>query len=188
MFEEFGKYCNFGKINHCKYNLLHHVSTLNELMLSLPGGQHAATLASWNGSSVFPTQTPIWSQICSMGFMSGLWAYRVTRYVGRIIVLDIHKFRPKTSPRKHTYRGEAWCSVGAWGFHPAALVHLSQHGGWHPIPWLTKGPQLRPVGWMYTSISLSPCLWCTRARPAPWNSVKRDITEDTAYLSKENWT
>ena len=38
--------------------------------------------------------------------------------------------------REAYYRGEAWCSVGGWGFYPAPTVHSSHCGGWHPKPWL----------------------------------------------------
>ena len=63
---------------------------------------------------------------------------RVTCCVGRGIVLDIHNVWLKNARHpKETYNpGEAWCSIGGWGFHPAVPVHSSHHGERHPIAWL----------------------------------------------------
>ena len=94
------------------------------------------------GSSMPRVQTPIWSQTCSLGCMSGLRADQsmtsisccvkkavVSRAVwGVPLSWTYTKFRPKTlSPWDAYYRKEAWCSVGGWGFHPAPPVHSSHH-------------------------------------------------------------
>ena len=68
------------------------------------------------------------------------------------------KFRPKMSVAQGAYcRGEAWCNIGGWGFHPAPPVHSSHHGEWHPILWL-RGRCYRPwVGCMHLSVSPLAC-------------------------------
>ena len=50
-----------------------------------------------------------------------------------------------TPSRKAYHCGEALCSVGGWGVHPATPVQPSHHG---------EGPQLPSVGWMHVSVSL----------------------------------
>ena len=61
------------------------------------------------------------------------------------------------SPREAYCRGEAWCNIGGWGFHPAPPVHSSHHGEWHPILWL-RGRCYRPwVGCMHLSVSPLAC-------------------------------
>ena len=55
--------------------------------------------------------------------------------VWRGIILDIHKvsFKNTIPPRTAYYHGEAWCSVGSWGLHPAPPVHSS------PLRWRHNG-------------------------------------------------
>ena len=78
----------------------------------------------------------------------------------KCLVLDSFVLvQKRSSPREAYYRGENWCSVGAWGFHPAPPVHSSYYGGWHPIPWLTDHGYRPWVGWM-THLSIQFPLAC----------------------------
>ena len=100
------------------------------------------------GSSVSRIQTDIWSQSCSIGFMSGLRAGQsmtstsccskrtaVSRAVwGWAFSWAYTKLRPNT-PVAH---GNICFprNAGSW-LHPPRPTHSSPHGGLHPIPWVT---------------------------------------------------
>ena len=117
-------------------------------------------------------QSPIWSQKCSVGFMSGLRVGQSMTSVPccarKAVVLHAvlraalswtyTNFRPKPpSPREACYRGEEWSSIGGWGLHPAPPDHFSRHGGWHTIQWL-RGHGYHPwAGCTHLSVSLPAC-------------------------------
>ena len=96
--------------------------------------------------------TDIWSQTCSIRFMSGLWAGQsmtstscwskkdaVSRAVwGGASSWMYTKFRPNTPSPMATFdsSGSGCTDAGSWP-HPPRPAHSSPHGGLHPIPWLT---------------------------------------------------
>ena len=143
-------------------------------------------------SSVSRIQTPIWSQTCSIGFISELLARQsmtptsccarkacVTCCVERGIVLDTDKVLAKTPrhTKKHTItqKPDVLLAVdGSIQHHQFIflLCRMASHI-------MTEGPRLPSVGWMHAFISLPPCLRRTRARPSLRNRVKRESSQKT---------
>ena len=143
----------------------------------MAGGQHAAILAQWKVKGVgrwcgvragcpggiihFSDPDPHLVSNMLNGIRAGqsttstscCTSGRVTWSMGRGIVLDIHKVSSENtmSPRTAYYRGEAWCIVGVWGFHPAPLLPP-----WWMAPHtiMTEWPRLPSVSWMHASIIL----------------------------------
>ena len=123
------------------------------------GGHHAANLAQWKvGLSMSRIQNPIWPQTCLRGFRSGLGA--------------VHRRGKHTNAEKPDV--------------PLVVEGSIQHHQFTPLTMAThtliEGPRLPSVGWMHTSISLSPCLRCTQAWSSLWNSMKQHSSLKTHCL------
>ena len=167
-----------------------------------------------------PTMTMIYDpnlvQTCSMGTMSGFQTGKymsstsccvrksngVTWCVGRGIVLDIHKVLSK-SARCTYYRGEAWCGVGVWAFHPASPFNSSHHGGWNQVPWPKPATRLitedtvPPVPKVPPLVCSPHPQWCQlwskvnlghRARrldqlPADWSLLTENLLQNQQIIS-----
>ena len=104
------------------------------------------------GSSISGIQTDIWSQACSIGFMSGLragqsmtltscWSEkgcRVTCCMGRGSLGRKQSYvqTPQSPMATFDFSGSECTDAGSW-LHPPRPAHSYPHGGLHPTPWLT---------------------------------------------------
>ena len=134
------------------------------------------------------------SQSCSVGFICGLRASQSRIYTygcareavvshvvwGVALPWPYTKFRPKHPFSGETYyRGEAWCSFGDWGYHPASPIHSCNHNGWHPIPWPRGHGYCLWFG--YTNLPVSPLpVAHTTLNMAVKQRESRLIIEDSA--------
>ena len=107
---------------------------------------------SGRGSSMPRIQTDIWSQTCSIGFMSGLRAgqsmtstscWSQTAAVSRLYGVGHCLGRTQSSVQTplspmatFDSSGSGCTDAGSW-LHAPLPAHSSPHGGLHPVPWLT---------------------------------------------------
>ena len=140
------------------------------------------------GSSISRIQRDIWSQTCSIGFMSGLqadqsmtstscWSKKaaVSRVVwGGALSWTYTKLRPNT-PIAH---GNIWflriCMYRSRFMAPSTTTSSLLPTRWIAPHTMTDGPRLPLLGWTQALVSLSPCLRRTRTRPSLWYRVNRD--------------
>ena len=149
---------------------------LSTRVLTLRGrtAAHACHSGGWVGGHPYLGPTPpIWSQTCSMGFRSRLWAGQPltsTSFCARKAIVSrtvwgvalswtcTNLVQNRLSPREAYYRGEAWCKV------KGSIQH--HHGGRQPIHHPQKVyeqfglPQIRTLRCNYFNRSLSenPCI------------------------------
>ena len=145
------------------------------------------------GPSMSRIQTPIWSQTCSMGFISGLqarqsmtftpWCDRKTGMScaewGVALFWMYTKFRPKTAVAQGGILSRKSLMLH-WQLRVPSVTTTSSTSFLLSLWWLapntmTEGLWLLSVGLMHASVSLFPCLRLTQARPSLWNSMKRDL-------------
>ena len=120
---------------------------------SWPDGQHCLVQLRWKGgSSMSRIQTDIWSQTCSIEFMSGLragqsmtttscWSNRAavspTVWAGHCLEHAQSYVQTPPSPMATFDSSGSGCTyAGSW-LHPPRPAHSSPDDGLHPIPWLT---------------------------------------------------
>ena len=88
----------------------------------------------------------------------------VTCCMGRGIVLNVHKVTSKypCRPWQHLIPQDlGWTDASSW-LHPPRLSPT----WWIAPHTMTDVPRFPSLGWTQASISLSPCLWCTRTQPS----------------------
>ena len=136
-------------------------------------------------------QIHIWSQTCSIWFISGLWSgqsmTRTSHCAGEKqschVLLGAWHCRghmqsfvqTRPLPREAYYRREAGGSVGSWVVHCSPPVDSSRHGGWHVIPWRRATVTIHGLdAYIYQRR--------TRAWPSLRNSMERSSPLKTQYL------
>ena len=124
------------------------------------------------GSSMSRIQADIWSQTCSIGFMSGpragqsmtstsCWSKKAT--VSRAVWGGALSWMyTKLCPNTPVAHGNIWF-LSIWmyrcRFMPASTTTSSLLPPWWIAPHtVTDGPRFPSLGWTQASISLSPCL------------------------------
>ena len=140
------------------------------------------------GSSMSRIQTDIWSQTCSIGFLSGLqaghsmtstscWSKEaaVSSVVWGGALSWTHTMLRPNNPIAHGNISFSriwmyWCRFMA----PSTMTSSLLAPWWIATHTMTDGPRFPSLGWTQTSIRLAPCLRRTRTRPSLWYRENQD--------------
>ena len=144
-------------------------------------------VGAWVVSSMSRIKTDIWSQICSIWFMSGLragqsmtstscWSKKAVSCAvwGGALSWTYTKLRPNTS----VAHGNIWF-LRIWMYWCRFMAPSTTTSSLLPPWWIVPhtmidGPRYPSLGWTQASISLSPCLRRTWTWPPLWYKENRN--------------